>query len=240
MSCLFLCKASDARRSYQTADSDSNATADTGLTSMGDMGILTTQERAEFASFSRVAACLINEKLVDAKFTEKSVVISHANSTDTVTVSLTQAPVVPGFVHPAELGTDILYNDIPFRLKGSCMMNIFGNWTGVDVQQFRLELDNSAKNLETAYHREEEIHQKLSIDSPPIDWEQSIVEGHSVHPWHKCRYPIVDDFITATLYFVAILRRQMEIVGEYDTWIRQLVSLEDVNDDHVVLPVHEH
>ncbi len=251
MSCFFLCQASDARRNYQTEDSGSsstsgsgtsgsNATADTSLTSVEDMGVLSTQERAEFASFSRVVACLINEKLVDARFTEKSVTISHANTTDSITVSLSQVPVAPGSVDPTELGTDISYNDIPFRLKGSCMMNIFGCWTGLDVQQFRLELDNSAKNLEAAYHREEKIHRELSIDSPPIDWEQSTVEGHDADPWHKCRYPIVDDFLTATIYFVAVPRRQMEIVGEYDKWIRQLALVKDIDDDCVVLPVHEH
>ncbi|KAH7369583.1 IucC family-domain-containing protein [Rhexocercosporidium sp. MPI-PUGE-AT-0058] len=113
-------------------------------------------------------------------------------------------------------------------------MNIFGKWAGVGVSKFHLELDNSAINLEIAYKNPP----VAELDSPTIDWEQSIIEGHSIHPWHKCRYPVVDDFKTAKLYFLAIPRDRMDVVGEYDTWIKQIVTVE-VEKDRIVLPVHE-
>src|SRR4051794_31868432 len=88
MSCFFLCKKSDANRSYQTRDWDSGtestnstaATVDTDLTTTSTMSELSNQEKAEFASFSRVTACLINEKLVQSTFTESLVTISHPDS----------------------------------------------------------------------------------------------------------------------------------------------------------------
>ncbi|KAH6721003.1 IucC family-domain-containing protein [Leptodontidium sp. MPI-SDFR-AT-0119] len=114
-------------------------------------------------------------------------------------------------------------------------MNIFGKWAGVDVSKFLLELDNSATNVKAAYDNPPPA---ISLDSPPIDWEQSIIEGHSIHPWHKCRYPVVDDFKTAKLYFVTIPRDRIDVMGEYNTWIKQLVTVE-VEKDRTVLPVHE-
>ncbi|KAG4441923.1 hypothetical protein IFR05_002607 [Cadophora sp. M221] len=243
MSCFFLCKKFDASSSYQTADSDSGtestnstaATIDTALTTMSTIGELSNQERAEFASFSRVAACLINEKLVESRFTDAMVTIFHPGSSDEITIQLAQKPIVSGFIHPTELGTDIAYNGISIRLKGSCMMNIFGKWAGLDVSKFLLELDNSAINLEAAYDNPPPI---ISLNSLPVDWEQSIIEGHSIHPWHKCRYPAVDDFKTAKLYFVAMPRDQLNVVGEYNTWMKEIVTV-DVEKDRTVLPVHE-
>ena len=78
----------------------------------------------------------------------------------------------------------------------------------------------------------------INFDSPSIDWEQSLVEGHPIHPWHKCRYPAVGDSKTAKLYFVAVPRDKMDVVGNYDKRMKQLVTIEAA-DDRVVLPVHE-
>jgi len=224
MNCFFLCKKPDAYNSYQTADSDSGtdgssssaATADTAVTSISTMGEMSNQERAEFASFARVAACMINEKLVEATFTDNMVTILHRNSTDQIAVQLAKKPIIPGFVHPAELGTEIIYNGIPIPPRGLCMMNIYGCWAGLDVSKLRLELENSVVNLEAAYNNPPDI----SFDSPPVDWEQILVEGHPIHPWHKCRYPEVGDFKTAKLYFVAVARDTMDVVGDYDKWMK--------------------
>ncbi|KAH7383068.1 IucC family-domain-containing protein [Cadophora sp. MPI-SDFR-AT-0126] len=242
MSCFFLCKKSDAYSSYQTAGSDSGTemsnsttgTTDTALTAFSNMGELSNQERADFASFVRVASCMINEKLVESSFTDEAITIWHPNSTDRIFVQLAEKPVVPGFVHPTELSTEITYNGISIPLKGSCMMNIFGRWAGIDVSKLLLELDNSAINLEATYSNSPVVN----LDSPPIDWEQSLIEGHPLHPWHKCRYPEVGDFKTAKLYFVAIPRAKMDVVGDYSKWMKRLITAE-VDDNRIVLPVHE-
>ncbi|KIM95374.1 hypothetical protein OIDMADRAFT_69170, partial [Oidiodendron maius Zn] len=87
------------------------------------------------------------------------------------------------------------------------------------------------------------------FESPAIEWEQSIVEGISTHPWHKCRYPLVDDFKLAKLHFVAISKGEIKVVGEYERWINQLVVSDGSTDDlrnmrdgaeYVILPVHEY
>ena len=88
--------------------------------------------------------------------------------------------------------------------------------------------------MEAAYNNPPDI----SFDSPPIVWEQSLAEGHPIDPWHKCRYPEVGDFKTVKLYFVAVARDTMDVVGDYDKWMKQLVAAE-VDDDRVILPVYE-
>ncbi|PVH76965.1 hypothetical protein DL98DRAFT_464191 [Cadophora sp. DSE1049] len=113
-------------------------------------------------------------------------------------------------------------------------MNIFGRWAGLDVSKLLLQLENSVINLEAVYNNPPTVN----FDSPSIDWKQSLVEGDPVHPWHKCRYPEVGDFKTAKLYFVAIPRDKTEVVGDYSKWMKQLLTSE-VDDDRVILPVHE-
>ncbi|KAK0113981.1 hypothetical protein ONS96_014828 [Cadophora gregata f. sp. sojae] len=180
MSCFFLCKKSDAYSSYQTVDSESGTegststawSTDTALTATSAMSELSNQERAEFVSFTRVAACMINEKLVESTFTEKTVTISHPKSTDAITLQLVEKHHFPGYVHPLDIGTEITYNGVPIHLKGSCMMNIFGRWAGMDVSKLLPELENSALNLEAVYNNPPVIR----FESPSIDWEQSLIE----------------------------------------------------------------
>ncbi|THC98488.1 hypothetical protein EYZ11_001996 [Aspergillus tanneri] len=113
-------------------------------------------------------------------------------------------------------------------------MRIYGTWANIDLERFCLEIENSTENQALAYS-----NPQLNIDSPPIDWEQGLQEGHSLHPLHKSRYPIISDFRTAKLYFVAIESSVVQVEGDYEHWIQQLLPGTTMNQRDVVFPVHE-
>ncbi|EAW21013.1 uncharacterized protein NFIA_061740 [Aspergillus fischeri NRRL 181] len=77
------------------------------------------------------------------------------------------------------------------------------------------------------------------MDSPPIDWEQALQEGRSLHPLHRCRYPIVSSFRTAKLYWVAIDSSIVHTQGEYMQWIKKLAPDANIGQSSVLFPVHE-
>ncbi|KAL4970311.1 IucC family-domain-containing protein [Aspergillus stella-maris] len=199
------------------------------------------RKRAELASLTRVAASLINERLVTVDFCKQSIILSYSGTEETICLQLIEPLHFRQSVHASELHGEIKYNNRVVS-SGADLMRIFGSWAKLDsgrVGQICREMDNSVENLERAYRGT----RSLTIDSPAIDWEQSVVEGHGMHPWHKCRYPLVDDFEETTIHFITLPRSDnITIEGDYDRRIRQIApaELNQVNESRIIFPVHEY
>ncbi|KAI8148450.1 IucC family-domain-containing protein [Fennellomyces sp. T-0311] len=98
-----------------------------------------------------------------------------------------------------------------------------------------------------------------TLESSPIQWEQSIVEGHATHPMHKARrsYPPLPplnpgqvNLETPKLRLLSIPRSSMQLRGEFETLATPLVNailektgnaqtLRAQHSGRVLLPVHE-
>lgn len=163
-------------------------------------------------------------------------VLSHPAVDKAITVELDCAPLFQSFIHSSEIGNLVEYDGTIIR-DGATLLRIVGGWAGLDVENFCLQIENSIINQAIAYH---DPH--LTIDSSPIEWEQGLQEGHTLHPLHKCRYPAVGDFRTSRLHFVAVDRSLVRVQGNFDDWIAQLFVDATPNWRHaneVVFPVHE-
>ena len=191
------------------------------------------RHRAQDASLRRVCACLINEKLIESKFRPGGLVLSHPSTDQVIMVELPRAPMLPGLLHSSEIGPVVMHTGE--RIKdGASLLRIIGRWASLDVENFCLHIENSVDNQEIAYSEPQ-----LTIDSTPIEWEQGLQEGLSMHPLYKCRYPVVADFRTVLLHFVVVDQSQVNVQGEYDSWISRLLPDNiEKKPNHVFIPVH--
>jgi siderophore synthetase component len=119
-----------------------------------------------------------------------------------------------------------------------------GTWLGVEVDAALLdELENSVMN---ATHR---LSQPFSLPSlrtsSPLEWEQSLREGHPLHPMHSSRYALdpmpplsLDtDLRNVTVKFVAMPSTDILVRGTYHVWIARLYP-HPLEPGLVALPVH--
>ncbi|KAI0043238.1 hypothetical protein FA95DRAFT_426185 [Auriscalpium vulgare] len=94
------------------------------------------------------------------------------------------------------------------------------------------------------------------FDSPSIDWEQSIVEGHPTHPMHKTRHflhpiPPIEpgdyDLYSPRIRLAALPRESLKITGDFEQLLLPVLECASKNagapleipEGHVVVPVHE-
>ena len=198
---------------------------------------VTERERAQLASLSRVAACLINEHLVQATFAGDTITIRHPKSNDEVTIGLCNVSVGNGYVHPTDITHQVRHSGGELVTDGASLMKLFGKWADVDVRRVCQELENCVENQQRTYSKPRD----LDIHSPAIEWEQAVVEGDSIHPWHKCRFPVVDDFTTTRIHFVVAGFPGVEVVGTYNEWMGKVLApdIVDANQNGTIIPVHE-
>ncbi|EKM78594.1 hypothetical protein AGABI1DRAFT_121041 [Agaricus bisporus var. burnettii JB137-S8] len=95
-----------------------------------------------------------------------------------------------------------------------------------------------------------------TFDSPSIDWEESIVEGHPTHPMHKTRRflsPLPDfapgayDLYNPKLRFVAVPKGDLKITYNFEELTRPLLDAAAqragnpliIPDGYAVVPIHE-
>ncbi|KAF8888783.1 IucC family-domain-containing protein [Infundibulicybe gibba] len=121
------------------------------------------------------------------------------------------------------------------------------------VQDISEELMNSVKWQAYSY---EHPPATPMFTSTSIDWEQSIVEGHPVHPMHKMRsfLPPLPDFAPGSydlyhpkLRLVAVPRADLEITNDFEEYMKPILcAVSDavadplvIWEDHVIVPVHE-
>ncbi|THU85116.1 hypothetical protein K435DRAFT_732522 [Dendrothele bispora CBS 962.96] len=95
-----------------------------------------------------------------------------------------------------------------------------------------------------------------TFDSPSIDWEQSIVEGHPTHPMHKTRMylppmreitPGSYDLYHPLLRFIAVPKSNLNITYDFEGLTAPLREAAaktagkelEIPENHLVVPVHE-
>ncbi|KAK2460987.1 hypothetical protein APHAL10511_007457 [Amanita phalloides] len=95
-----------------------------------------------------------------------------------------------------------------------------------------------------------------TFNSPSIEWEQSIVEGHPTHPMHKLRSflsPMPDyapgtyDLYHPKLRFLSIPKTQLKITNDFEKYMKPVIEAAArhagtrlvVPANHVIIPVHE-
>ncbi|KAI8867164.1 hypothetical protein GQ42DRAFT_111416, partial [Ramicandelaber brevisporus] len=137
------------------------------------------------------------------------------------------------------------------------LMRMFGTWAGVDAKNVDAicgELASSVENQAFAYANSPLAGTPSLRDSQPIEWEQSVLEGHVTHPMHKARYAIAPlppmrpslELYNTHMRFVTMPKSELSIIGDFGKEIRDLTtaSLDDAHrhliDDEsiVVIPVH--
>ncbi|TFY68539.1 hypothetical protein EVG20_g3525 [Dentipellis fragilis] len=73
-----------------------------------------------------------------------------------------------------------------------------------------------------------------TLFSPPIDWEQSIIEGHPTHPMHRARctlppLPSIDpetrDWYRTRIRFVRVRRQSLDTLGEFEEQVLELARI---------------
>jgi hypothetical protein len=96
-----------------------------------------------------------------------------------------------------------------------------------------------------------------TLSSPPIQWEQSVVEGHPTHPMHRARRTMpplapatlmTRDWHHPRIRFAVIERSRLDILGAFEDHVRRLAEaaaakcgkqLPDIGSCHVVMPVYD-
>ncbi|CAG8790438.1 17180_t:CDS:2, partial [Gigaspora rosea] len=139
------------------------------------------------------------------------------------------------------------------EISPSEFMNLLGLWMNLGddklIDKLCAELDSSVKFQEYTYKNPQPTPSLLSSS---IEWEQSLIEGHALHPMHKSRFalpPISEilpgtyDFRKPTIRFVEVPRDKTYLRGR---WGENLDRLLDVmkqrpicSPNLVLFPVHE-
>ncbi|KAI0321792.1 IucC family-domain-containing protein [Amylostereum chailletii] len=96
-----------------------------------------------------------------------------------------------------------------------------------------------------------------TLDSPPIQWEQCLVEGHPTHPMHRARRtlpplaavnPKTRDWYRPKIRFAVVSRERLEILGPFEEHVRALAqtaaakagkTLPNLQDTHVIMPLYD-
>ncbi|KAG2188916.1 hypothetical protein INT44_004058 [Umbelopsis vinacea] len=143
------------------------------------------------------------------------------------------------------------------RIDGSKLWTSFAVTINVDkhlMSQISMELTSSIINQKYIYDHPKPLP---TFQSPPIEWEQLILEGHATHPMHKARYtvppmPVISgdeyDLSNPRIRAVAVPRASVNLRGDFEELTEPLVkalfdnstetSLPDPNE-YVLMPIHE-
>ncbi|KAI8054548.1 IucC family-domain-containing protein [Syncephalis plumigaleata] len=131
------------------------------------------------------------------------------------------------------------------------LMRAVGHWqqqSSESTAELCGELASSMNQVEYAF---EHRNATPTLASTPIQWEQSIVEGHATHPMHKARFalpplealPVGTDLSMLDACFVSVPRDDVTLRGDYEHHISRLMPKETraaIPDAsrYVVLPAH--
>lgn len=195
----------------------------------------TRQEGMLRQSFSNVRdAATISFSLRDAMFTDPSKNVTFMDPQD-----ITQGRVL---LHTKEHSSNLSISDF---------MHTISDWNGFD----RDKVDSIIQELDSCY--ENAILRYLSppatptLDTEPIEWEQSLIEGHATHPMFRSRMSVTNDvqvldperLLTIKIRFIAFPRDQLIVFGNYPRDIMPLFEKLGIRDDDAtnqVIPIHEH
>lgn len=139
------------------------------------------------------------------------------------------------------------------------MMEQIGEWNNYDqdvIHKICLEMANSVEHQAYRYAHPSPL--TLTADSPLIDWEQSIVEGHPTHPMHRMRYaipptkPILPstDLYNVNVQYVIVPKDELIITGDFDNFVKPFYvshmerfaeeGIKFNQDSELIVPVHEY
>ncbi len=139
------------------------------------------------------------------------------------------------------------------------MMKQVSAWNNYDqnvIHGICLEMANSIEHQAYRYAHPSPI--KLNADSPLIDWEQSIVEGHPIHPMHRMRYTVsptqpispATDLYNINLRYTIVPKAELIISGDFSDLTKPLYAshldrlvqdgIEFNQESDLIVPVHEY
>lgn len=139
------------------------------------------------------------------------------------------------------------------------MMKQVGKWNNYDqnvMHDICIEMANSIEHQTYRYAHPSPI--KLTADSPLIDWEQSIVEGHPIHPMHRMRYTVSPtqpispstDLYNINLRYTIVPKAELIISGDFSGLTKPLYAshldrlaqdgIEFNQESELIVPVHEY
>ncbi len=139
------------------------------------------------------------------------------------------------------------------------MMKQVSAWNNYDpnvIHGICLEMANSIEHQAYRYAHPAPI--KLSADSPLIDWEQSIVEGHPIHPMHRMRHTVAPtqpispatDLYNINLRYTIVPKTELIISGDFSDLTKPLYAshldrlaqdgIEFNQESDLIVPVHEY
>ncbi len=109
------------------------------------------------------------------------------------------------------------------------MMEQIGEWNNYEqdvIHKICLEMANSIEHQAYRYAHPSTL--KLTADSPLIDWEQSIVEGHPTHPMHRMRYTVPPtklispstDLYNVNVRYVIVPKNELIITGDFSNLVK--------------------
>ncbi|CAF1183045.1 unnamed protein product [Adineta steineri] len=203
----------------------------------------TALERARFATSSRLIASLINEGLIRANADSASIVVLDSFDDNGIDYKLFLS-----IVHPVPVGnlTSLDPADIvPFHIFDAnskelfCPIGIADHfWKGCTAE-LKQQLISSVRNQEWIYNH---LPTKIpSLSSPPIQWEQYLIEGHPTHPMHRTRIPF-DGFesilLAPCIKFISIPRSELVVYGNWETIMKDYLP-SALSPDTLILPVHQ-
>lgn len=109
-------------------------------------------------------------------------------------------------------------------------------------------MQNSAANQEAWLEFGEELCQ-LSIYSPSIAWERSLIWGHPTHPLHQTCYaqsplkPVepedLRDMLSPAILFLSVPRLQVRVTESYEMILQELLATLDIpgsTADRIIIP----
>lgn len=230
-------------------------------------------------SLKRVISCFVNELLVSSKLlkitknvnkSEESYwIVMHSNNHSEyniwvpIIINLTEKNInfdikngTVKFLDPNDIGQVILITEI--RNKSihcelvTCIKQIFATLL-VDreneckVSQVINEINNSIQHQILAY---KENNSFIPLGRPPMEYEQSIIEGHHSHPMNKSRVPMHQMIVNTSVYnfnaikvhFYKVPKSVMNIYGNYEKVIEVVAKEFNIsynNDTEIIVPVHE-
>ncbi|RUS28791.1 IucC family-domain-containing protein [Jimgerdemannia flammicorona] len=117
------------------------------------------------------------------------------------------------------------------------------------AQQIEMELLSSVQHQEYAYSHRKPIP---SLSSPSFEWEQSVVEGHPVHPMHKSRHAVhpiptlqpTTPLDNINLRCIALPRNHLLMRGPFEELLSPLTNYvlsscrPLIPPHYVILPIH--
>ncbi|KAI9599158.1 IucC family-domain-containing protein [Syncephalis fuscata] len=130
-------------------------------------------------------------------------------------------------------------------------MQSVGRWQNISKETAAELCGELSSSMEQVAYAFEHRNSTPNLASAPIQWEQSIVEGHATHPMHKARFalppleaiPTGADLSSPDVCFVYLPRGDVILRGEYDRYIEQFIPKETRvampnTKNYAILPVH--